>query len=247
MEPQLETNDLNNLVMTCLDYYKDGMYARDPDSSSQNRAHYNAKASCEKALKNLFTSPEHKLETKYISPLVSAFQEFAPHKVRELKHKNALLLKENYELKEKNKLLLNGHDRGHCGTCYYRVREAIDKGINQYVCEKEDVIALQRKLDTQRLKNKNYEESIMKLNNYQKNISDNYQLVPKDEWYEMIDKKAQSHLDSKNKKDTKSSNNYEKKYKKLKKENLKLRCKIMALEESGSGSGTESDCSDCSE
>ncbi len=256
MELKWGNTDLNNLVMICLDYYKDGIYARDPDATSQSKAHHNAKAACEKSLFQLFTSPEHRACVKYISSIVSVFQELQPQKVRDLKSRNSQLLKENSRLKDELKVARDGAEgRGLCGTCYYRVDDHIKREVDKYKSEHSEE-AMKKQCEKYKERIKQYSASLEQLNAYQKNINDNYHLIPIDEWREMKDKEAREYLDDihKRQKAQKEAEKLgkayaiklKKKYEKVKKENLKLKCKILQLQgDTSSSEEVESDtCSD---
>ena len=266
-EDKLENTDLNNLVMVCLDYYKDGIYARDPDATSQSKAHHNAKSSCEKSLSQLFTSTEHRSCVKYISSIVSVFQELQPQKVRDLKSRNAQLLKENSRLKGELNVARDGAEgRGLCGTCYYRVDDHIKREVDKYKSENSEE-AFEKKCEKYQVRLQHLTASIDQLNSYQKNINDNYHLTPLDEWREMVEQEARQTLEDipKRKKALKEAERLadkeykeserlsgkkhttlKKKYEKIKKENLKLKFKILQLQQGDSSSSeeVESDSSD---
>jgi len=257
MDLKWGNTDLNNLVMICLDYYKDGIYARDPDATSQSKAHHNAKAACEKSLFQLFTSPEHRSCVKYISSIVSVFQELQPQKVRDLKSRNSQLLKENSRLKDELKIARDGAEgRGLCGTCYYRVDDHIKREVDKYKSEHSEE-AMKKQCEKYKERIKQYSASLEQLNAYQKNINDNYHLIPIDEWREMKDKEAREYLDDihKRKKAQKEAEKLgkayaiklKKKYEKVKKENLKLKCKILQLQGDTSSSSEEVESDTCSD
>jgi len=231
---------LEKLAVSILDEYKDGEFAFNDELKKQTKSHYNAKRMCMDALRDLFSTSATR-SVKYMKTLVALINDYHPEVARDWKRKYHQSVRTVSQLQDKVKLLSEGQNDGLCGTCHYRVKDEIERRVSEYICEKEDVLSLTEKISSLKSRCRILTEKLEEADVYRRNISANYHCVANDEWYEMIEKNANAVLNKSSPKD----DGYKKKYKKAKKELIKVQAELLLLKgdqtsdsdsESGSGS-----------
>tara|TARA_R100000935_G_scaffold58565_1_gene96266 strand:- start:2 stop:721 length:720 start_codon:yes stop_codon:yes gene_type:complete len=228
---------LEKLAVSILDEYKDGEYAFNDELKKQSKSHYNAKKSCMNSLSELFTQTTHRPSVKYIKTLTGLINDYHPEVARDWKRKYHQSTRTMRQLQDKVKLLSDGQNSSMCGTCHYQVKAEIDKRVSEYVCDKEDVLSLTEKISSLKSRCRFITEKLEKMESYRKNISENYHAIPNDEWYEMVDNNAKASINKSSPKD----DGYKKKYKKAKKELIKVQAELILLKgEQTSDSDSES-------
>jgi len=226
----LNNDEFEELTIQILNFYKDGKYAKDENVKSQTNSHRQEKKRLNDALRIFFQSdPEKKDPFKRYLPTLKNMMYESLESVQDKRHRELLdLRKENNELKEKQKLMIEGQDNSKCGLCFYKTKEFCDDFKNNYVIQNEDVISFQAKNKSLLQKNQSLKDALNNRDTILNELQEENLTLQRDL------QELQNKLDDRGQPESK-------KIKKLKKEIKKLKILLIQNKDESSSSDEESD------